>query len=443
MAKESVQFSLGLDGGPFVAGLRSALGQVTGGLGKQIQGALGKAFAIAAPVALVGRGLSMLKQHVDAVNSVSEKLGVSTDFVQGFQEAATQNNATVEQSSKALEKLSRKLGDAIAGEDQAKKLFKDLGVEIRNSHGEARGLESVLYDLSDRLKTIPSAAERTRVAFDLMGASGAAMIPTLQSGAKELRNMVDSANKLSTEELRRFDAIIDKVELVSKRAVVNAAKGISAVGPTNIARMIHELVEPGTARSIARGNRVEEIRQLIELQKERERQRMSEFVKAGKEKTARRELVDLEIIRQDAARKVLAVEELITRQKQAQTRIGLLTATNDADRSRAGLFTLEQLATLERPAGGFTRQQVRNIEAARRAIELMNQAGYAAANNDLATRDARINESLSITRNLAPLLPEAKDPFGEVDKAIAQSNRELAEIRNALTQHGIVVRNSK
>jgi hypothetical protein len=61
--------------------------------------------------------------------------------------------------------------------------------------------EEIFYLLADRIAAIPDPAERAAMAFDLLGKSGKGMGALLGQGADNLRQMVDSVNKLDMEKV--------------------------------------------------------------------------------------------------------------------------------------------------------------------------------------------------------------------------------------------------
>lgn len=65
---------------------------------------------------------------------------------------------------------------------QAKDAFKKLGIELLNSDGTIRKSEDVLIDLANKFKTMPDGVEKTAMALQLFGKSGAGMIPLLNKG---------------------------------------------------------------------------------------------------------------------------------------------------------------------------------------------------------------------------------------------------------------------
>lgn len=228
MAKESVQFSLGLDGGPFVAGLRGALGQVTGGIGAQIKSGLGdivKAFTFS-------QGVSAIKGIVDFAGKIrdsADALNVSTDFLQGFNATAVQSGATLGGVSKSLEILSRKMAEARAGEKQSVETFERYGIALKNADGSLRSVEEVVFDVSRKMNEATDSTERVRMAVDLLGKSGAQLIPTLSQGAEALGKMVNEAKKLSEADIDRLDALGDALTQLQTGARVVGGEAVTGI----------------------------------------------------------------------------------------------------------------------------------------------------------------------------------------------------------------------
>lgn len=72
--------------------------------------------------------------------------------------------------------------EAATGSEEAARSFAAIGVAVRNQDGTLRATDQVLLDLADRFKAMPDGAEKTALAVELFGKSGADLIPFLNQG---------------------------------------------------------------------------------------------------------------------------------------------------------------------------------------------------------------------------------------------------------------------
>ena len=76
--------------------------------------------------------------YIDTLGKTSDQLGVSVEFLQAFQIASEEAGGSTERANNSLLKFSKNIGEAGRGLKTQADLFKDLGVNIRDSEGESR-----------------------------------------------------------------------------------------------------------------------------------------------------------------------------------------------------------------------------------------------------------------------------------------------------------------
>lgn len=125
---------------------------------------LAAAAAAVAGVAGLGGMVSSSLQTIDAQSKMAKTLGMSTESLIGLQYAGDLSGVSMESMNSALLRLSRK------------------GIDLAG--------------LADQMAAIESPAERTKLAFDVLGKSGAEMIPLLSEGGDAIRRMAEEGAKL-------------------------------------------------------------------------------------------------------------------------------------------------------------------------------------------------------------------------------------------------------
>ena len=149
---------------------------------------LGVAVSVAGLTAMVKSAIDT----GDALDEMSQRVGVSVETLSVWKPAAEQSGVSGESFEKGLRKLSTTMVQAATGSEEAARGFSAIGVEFKNQDGTLRGTDQVLLDLAERFKTMPDGAEKTALAVQLFGKSGAELIPFLNQGR-------DGINELSAE----------------------------------------------------------------------------------------------------------------------------------------------------------------------------------------------------------------------------------------------------
>lgn len=185
--------------------------QAISGLGRAFA-AMGVSIGALSLGALVGQVRSLV-EAVGGLGELSQQLGVTTDTLQALQYAAVDAGVGAEQLETGLARLTRTIGDAAAGEQEAIDAFERGGIEFLNYTGTARKTEDVLREVAERIKTATSEAERAAIATDFFGKSGQRLIPILMGGADGFDEYVRAAKQAgvmhSPEEIARMDAAAD------------------------------------------------------------------------------------------------------------------------------------------------------------------------------------------------------------------------------------------
>ena len=181
----ALRVNLGLDSAQFNRGARQAESRAAR-LGSQM-----KKIGVAASVVGAGIALAIRGQltAADELGKSAQALGVPVEALSQLQHAASMSGASLAGLETGLRRLSANMVDF---PDK----FADLGIAVRDANGEIRPTSDVMADLADVMESMPDGAEKTALAMDLMGRSGAELIPMLNGGAAGLREMMEEADRL-------------------------------------------------------------------------------------------------------------------------------------------------------------------------------------------------------------------------------------------------------
>jgi uncharacterized protein YqgQ len=137
----------------------------------------------------------------DEMQESAEKVGLTTKALSELKYAADLNGDAFEALQVGIKRLSTTMLDFQDGNKGAQELFRRLGVEVVDASGKLRGSDAVLKDIADRFQELPNGAQKTALAMQLFGKSGADLIPLLNQGSEGFKRFADEAE--------RFGLVVD------------------------------------------------------------------------------------------------------------------------------------------------------------------------------------------------------------------------------------------
>ena len=153
------------------------LGNVARSLGGLLSG-LGVAVSAAGLASMVKSSL----ESADSLSKLSQRVGITVESLSTLIPAADLSGVSAEKFEVGLRKLATRMLEAATGSEEAARGFAAIGVAVKNQDGTLRATDQVLLDLADRFKAMPDGAEKTALAVELFGKSGAELIPFLNQG---------------------------------------------------------------------------------------------------------------------------------------------------------------------------------------------------------------------------------------------------------------------
>jgi len=217
----ALRVSLGLDSAAFTEGLK----QATSGLDKfgKVAGVGLAAAAAAAATLAVGLGVAVKASldHADALGKLSQRAGTSVEALSRLEYAAKFSDISLESLTGGLEKLGKSMADALTNPTgQASSAFSALGVNIVDSNGKLRDTSSVFTDIATKFAGMEDGATKTSLSMQLLGKSGANLIPILNQGGDDLKRLGDQGEQLgqtfTTKTAASAERLNDSLTLVSE-----------------------------------------------------------------------------------------------------------------------------------------------------------------------------------------------------------------------------------
>lgn len=215
MAKNEIKIILSAEDSQFKRTVESA--------GKELKkmakdGSLGMV-AMGAAFVTVGKAMQDTLDTMDQISKMSSKTGFSTESLSALKYAAELSDVSLE----SLEKSFIKLSKSVDGNSPS---FSKLNINLKDSNGTLKSNETILMEVADAFAGMEDGAQKTAIATEIFGKSGADMIPLLNSGSEAIRAQMQEAENLgitfdsvSAKQAERFNDSIT--------TLTNSAKGFT------------------------------------------------------------------------------------------------------------------------------------------------------------------------------------------------------------------------
>jgi hypothetical protein len=160
---------------------------------------VGKLIGAAVAGLATGAFASWIKESIDAADAAAETaqaIGISIEAYQSLSFAASTAGVDQEGLTGALTKFNKTISQAAAGGKKQAAAFSDIGVSVRDANGQLKDADKVLLEVADKFQGYADGANKTALAQDLFGKSGAKLIPLLNSGKQGITELTDQAERL-------------------------------------------------------------------------------------------------------------------------------------------------------------------------------------------------------------------------------------------------------
>lgn len=148
----------------------------------------------------IGGAVTDVLTAADAFDKLSQKTGISVEFLSGFTEASDDVRISSGAVETSLLKFARALGgveepmDGVAaGGKSVSATLHDLNVQVFDATGKMKPMEEVLLAVSDVFSSMPDGPEKAALAMQLFGRSGTELLPILNRGSTAIGEMMQAA----------------------------------------------------------------------------------------------------------------------------------------------------------------------------------------------------------------------------------------------------------
>lgn len=133
---------------------------------------------------------------------LSMKTGMATEQSSGLIFAMKEIGVAPEAATASFTRFSRGLETSFEASQKSGKAFTgvagalhDAGVQFEDGHGKMLPFNDLLLNVSDKFKEMPDGVEKTALAVQLFGRSGATMLPLLNQGREGIEEAMAAAQK--------------------------------------------------------------------------------------------------------------------------------------------------------------------------------------------------------------------------------------------------------
>lgn len=176
-------------------------------------GRLGVAYVGVATVRAFIQGGQAAITFADQIGVAADRLGVTAEALQEFRYAAEDAaNIGVAQADTALQRFTRRLGEAANGTGELVGVLEQYNIAIRDGDGNLRSASDVLADYADAVQGAGSSQEQLRLAVRAFDSEGAGLVNVLRQGSEGMERYAVAAREagiLTNEqvlEAQRLDA---------------------------------------------------------------------------------------------------------------------------------------------------------------------------------------------------------------------------------------------
>jgi hypothetical protein len=183
------------------AALRQVQNELSGMTG--VAGRVGSAFKTAFAAISTGYVFNQIKQltdaalrSVEALSSQAQNLGMSTQQLQQWKQAAAEAGVNTDKMAGALVVFSQRISESSDAGSESAAVFKAMGISVRDANGELRPTGEILGDVADKFASYADGADKTTLAIKLFGRGNAELIQMLNEGRAGVDRAGESLDRM-------------------------------------------------------------------------------------------------------------------------------------------------------------------------------------------------------------------------------------------------------
>jgi hypothetical protein len=152
--------------------------------------------ATAAVAAGIAGAFGTAAARAGDISDMAARTGVAAETLQSLDFGAKLAGVEIGELAQSFGFLSRSVSAAAAGSAEAQKAWAKAGVSIRATDGNLKSADALLLELADKFQGMPEGVEKTALAMQLLGRSGAGALPFLNQGSAAIAELQKEAREL-------------------------------------------------------------------------------------------------------------------------------------------------------------------------------------------------------------------------------------------------------
>lgn len=165
----------------------------------------------------------------EAVNLLNQRTGLSVPLIEGLREAASELEVPFENLQTLLQRFSGNIFAAASGQSTIlSEAFQRLKISLTDN-GALRSTDAILTDVAKKMEGVASGAEKARIAQELFGRGGIAIIPVLNEFSEIQDKIANSPGPITTEsaqQAREFGVQMQQLRITIQLLWVEVANNI-------------------------------------------------------------------------------------------------------------------------------------------------------------------------------------------------------------------------
>jgi hypothetical protein len=173
----------------------------------------------------VGAFSGFIKDSIDAADAASKAAtatGLTVEQYTALKFSAGLAGIEIGQLDGALGKFNKTIDAAAQGEKKQVEAFARLGVSVRDAGGSVKSNQALFAEVADVFAQLPAGVEKSALAMELFGKSGAKLLPLLNAGSAGIAELNRQAEELglvlSSQQVADAEAFNDSLSILGQVA---------------------------------------------------------------------------------------------------------------------------------------------------------------------------------------------------------------------------------
>lgn len=179
------------------------------------------AAAVTASAAVIGIALHAA-EAASHLHELSQATGVSAQELSGLGVIGRIVGVDIDTLAKGLERMDKSALTAAQGSAKTAGAWKTLGISVTDASGHLKNTTTLFGELAEKFSGMEDGATKTALAMQLMGRSGAALIPVLNQGSAAIKYWIDYGTQVgailtddAAKGAHNFEQELTKLGLIS------------------------------------------------------------------------------------------------------------------------------------------------------------------------------------------------------------------------------------